>query len=285
MPPKNNDEKQVEVNFQRFDMESIKCGKKLLFIGMSSSGKTVLVRDYLYHNQRTFPIGLVISPTEEVNNTFSKHIPRMLIHDEYRSEILEKLMERQKNLIKNKNENSDYENVNTNCIAIMDDCLSEAKIWKKDKIIQKIFYEARHFDLTFIMTLQYALGIPPNLRNNIDYVFLCYNNKPLEQKKLYEQFGGIFNNFQDFRNVFIKFTENYGCMIIKMNVLSSKIEDNIFYYKVDIDARKNWKTFRMFYRQLWEHNDEHLHKTEKEENNVIQSEKTKFKFIFDKTAK
>ena len=34
MPPKNNKEKQVEVNLQKFDMESIGVGKKLLFIGI-----------------------------------------------------------------------------------------------------------------------------------------------------------------------------------------------------------------------------------------------------------
>ena len=30
----------------------------------------------------------------------------------------------------------------------------------------------RHYKILFILTMQYALGIPPNLRTNIDYVFI-----------------------------------------------------------------------------------------------------------------
>ena len=285
MPPKKYEEKEIEVPFREFDMSEIPKGKKLLFIGMSNSGKTVLVKDYLYHNQNTFPIGIVINPTEDVNHTFSAHIPRMMIFDEYDSDILINLVNRQKELIKNKKDNPNYANVNTNTVCIMDDCLSDSKIWKKDKIITKIFYEARHYDLTFIMTLQYAMGLPPNLRSNTDYVFLCYNGKPVEQKKLYDQFGGIFQNFNEFKQVFQTFTANFGCMVIKMQVLSRKIEDNVFHYKTDIKSKKNWTTFRMFYKELWDHNDEYLDTQNNESDNVIEIEKTKYKFIFDKTKK
>ena len=44
----------------------------------------------------------------------------------------------------------------------------------------------------FIITMQYALGIPPNLSGtNIDYVFILRENIVADRKRLYEQFAGM----------------------------------------------------------------------------------------------
>ena len=34
----------------------------------------------------------------------------------------------------------------------------------------------RHYNILFIITMQYPLGIPPALRTNLDYVFLFREN-------------------------------------------------------------------------------------------------------------
>ena len=53
---------------------------------------------------------------------------------------------------------------------VLDDCLYD-NTWTKDKNVRSLFMNGRHFKILFIITMQYALGIPPNLRTNIDYVF------------------------------------------------------------------------------------------------------------------
>ena len=35
-----------------------------------------------------------------------------------------------------------------------------------------LFMNGRHWKIMLIITMQYPLGIPPNLRTNIDYVFI-----------------------------------------------------------------------------------------------------------------
>ena len=39
-------------------------------------------------------------------------------------------------------------------------------------LILGLFLWTEHYKMMFIITMQYALGIPPNLRTNIDYVFI-----------------------------------------------------------------------------------------------------------------
>ena len=48
--------------------------------------------------------------------------------------------------------------------------------WKKEKTIKSIFFNGRHYNILFILTMQYPLGITPELRSNIDYVFITHHH-------------------------------------------------------------------------------------------------------------
>jgi len=83
----------------------------------------------------------------------------------------------------------------------------------------------------FIITMQYAIGIPPNLRTNIDYVFILRENYISNRRKLYEQFAGMFPDFDSFCQVMNQCTENYECLVVDNNAKSNKLEDQVFWYK------------------------------------------------------
>jgi hypothetical protein len=89
----------------------------------------------------------------------------------------------------------------------------------------------RHYKSMFIITMQYALGIPPNLRTNIDYVFLLRENIVRNRKQLYEQYAGMFPSFEIFCQVMDQCTENYECLVIHNNAKSNKLQDQVFWYK------------------------------------------------------
>ena len=80
----------------------------------------------------------------------------------------------------------------------------------------------------FIITMQYALGIPPSLRTNIDYVFILRENYVSNRKRLYEQFAGMFPSFDMFCQVMDSCTENYECLVINNNAKSNTLEEQIF---------------------------------------------------------
>ena len=50
--------------------------------------------------------------------------------------------------------------------------MSSKHLWLKDPNMLAIFNEGRHYQLTFILSMQYSLGIQPELRSNFDFVFL-----------------------------------------------------------------------------------------------------------------
>jgi hypothetical protein len=228
-----------EIDLKRFDMSKIKPDSVCCFIASRRSGKSILVRDLLNHN-RNIPAGVVMSKTDKLTHFYDRFIPPVLIYDEYKPEILDRLFERQKKALE--------ENwPNPYAFLILDDVLSSGDVWKKDERIKEIFYNGRHYKIMFLLTLQHTGGIPPGLRANIDYTFILRNTNAKSRKDLYENYAGVFPTREIFERVLEVTTENYGCLVIDNTTQSSKLEDQVYYYKADINAQP----FKMCSNSFW----------------------------------
>ena len=220
----------MNLKLKKFDMSSIKSDKVVLFIGKRETGKSFLVRDLLWHN-RDLPVGTVISGTEGANQFYSKMIPSIFIHDEYTPEIINNFVKRQGRLIKKQVGGvAEYQNIDPRAFLILDDCLYD-NTWVKDKNVRSLFMNGRHFKAFFIITSQYSLGIPPNLRTNVDYVFVLRETIHSNRRRLYEQYCGMFPTYEFFCTVMDQCTENFECLVIDNNSKSSKLEQQAFWYK------------------------------------------------------
>jgi hypothetical protein len=212
------------LHLKRFDISSIKDDKVVVLIGKRETGKSFLVKDLLYYH-RDIPIGTVISATESANGFYGDIIPSIFIHDEYTPGVVSNVIKRQKMLKKRiDKEKKTYgtSRIDPRSFLILDDCLYDS-CWSKDKNIKLLFMNGRHYNMMFVITMQYPLGVPPNLRTNIDYVFILRENLVSNRKRIYENFAGMFPNFDVFCSVMDQCTENYECIVINNNAKSNKI--------------------------------------------------------------
>jgi hypothetical protein len=200
----------------------------------------------LYHHQN-IPVGQVISGTEAANSFYGEIVPKLFIHDEFKPEIIANILKRQKSMVENMKSNP---NIDPRAFLILDDCLYDNS-WIKDKNVRSVFMNGRHYKLLFILTMQFALGIPPNLRTNIDYVFILRENYVSNRKRIYEHYAGMFPTFEMFCQVMDQCTENYECLVINNNSKSNKLQDQVFWYKAD--ARP---TFKIGSSNFWKFSDE-----------------------------
>ena len=217
----------MNLELRKFDLTEIKDDKVVVLIGKRDTGKSFLCRDILYHHAG-IPVGQVISGTEGANQFYSKIVPKLFIHDEFKTEIVQNVLKRQKTMIDKINRGEP--GVDPRAFLILDDCLYD-NTWAKDKWMRSVFMNGRHYKLLFLLTMQYALGVPPNLRTNIDYVFILRENYVSNRKRLYEHYAGMFPNFDMFCQVMDQCTENYECLVINNNAKSNKLEDQVFWYK------------------------------------------------------
>ena len=218
----------MELQLKKFDITKIKDDKVVVLIGKRDTGKSFLCKDILfYHND--IPVGQVISGTEGANQFYSKIVPKLFIHDEFNTTIVQNMIKRQKLMI---DKIHDGEQVDPRAFLILDDCLYD-NTWAKDKFMRLVFMNGRHYKLLFMLTMQYALGIPPNLRTNIDYVFILRENYVSNRKRLYEHYAGMFPTFEMFCQVMDQCTEDYECIVINNNAKSNKLTDQVFWYKAE----------------------------------------------------
>lgn len=217
-----------------YDQNGDFINPKIAIIAKSGSGKSWVIRDILHYLHKAhMPCGNVIAPTDKMTKFYNDIIPECFIHHEYKDDIVAKVLHRQKTMIK-KNEDRVKNNkkpVDPRAVFIMDDCLTTAAQWIKDPNIISIFNEGRHYQLTYILSLQYAIGIPPNLRSNIDFVFLLGEDNFNNRRRLYENYCGILPNREIFEMTFNELTNNYGCMVINNRIRSTDLRKKIFYFK------------------------------------------------------
>ena len=151
-------------------------------------------------------------------------------------------------------------NIDPSAFLILDDCLYDNS-WVRSKHVRSLFMNGRHYKLLFVITMQYALGIPPNLRTNVDYVFLLRENIVQNRRRLYDSFAGMFPSFDMFCQVMDQCTENFECLVINNNAKSNKLTDQVFWYKAD-----SHDDFRLCSQDHWQYsasNEENLKDEEK----------------------
>jgi hypothetical protein len=193
-----------------------------------------LVRDILFNTQHCFPIGTVISGTEVANEFFQHMVPSKLIHDKYNPSIVMNVIKRQLGVKTARNEEKKRSGGNSGtdprAFLILDDCLYDAS-WIKEESTRYIFMNGRHIDVMTIITMQYPLGITPNLRTNVDFVFILRESIVNNRRRIYDNYAGMFPTFEMFCQFMDQCTENFECLVICNGVQSNKLEDQVFWYK------------------------------------------------------
>jgi hypothetical protein len=255
----------MNLELKRFDMKNISFkpneskGPVIVLIGRRDTGKSYLVRDLLYYHQ-DIPIGTVISGTEEGNGFYGKLVPKLFIHNEYNTAIIENILKRQRGVLKQiKKEMEQFKRstIDPRTFVILDDCLYD-NTWARDKMMRLLFMNGRHWKVMLVITMQYPLGVPPTLRTNIDYVFILREPYIANRKRIYENYAGMFPTFESFCQVMDQCTENYECLVINNNSKSNKLQDQVFWYKADShnDFRLGSKEFWELSKQINEDDDE-----------------------------
>lgn len=234
-----------------------------------------LVKD-IFANHCDIPAGVIFSGTESANPFFGDFIPDAFIHSEYDPELIEGVLSRQGKKVRDsrklakqtlngantkmiKYSNDRLKEISKNGLTesnrffiVLDDMLADANAWKKEKTIQEIFFNGRHFNIFFILTMQYPLGIPPALRSNIDYVFIFNEPSIINRKHIYLGYASMIPTFDHFCNILDACTENFQCLVIKTSGSNSnKVEDQVFWYRAS-----EHDDFRVGHPKIWKfHND------------------------------
>jgi hypothetical protein len=224
----------MNIKLKKFDIEHMSDDCVIAMLGKRRSGKSQLMKDIMYRKQH-MPVGTVISPTEPSNEFFCDFIPPIFIHEDYHPNIVDRFVTRQRNMVakmKSEYNQTGGSSIDPRGFLILDDCLYNNS-WTREKSMRYIFQNGRHAKILFIFSMQYPMGVTPDMRTNIDYAFIFRENNVKNRQRIYENYAGVFPTFDIFCQVLDQCTENYECLVIDNTSRSNKLEDNVFWYKAE----------------------------------------------------
>lgn len=202
-----------------------KGGTKLIVIGKPKTGKSTLIKSILYSKKQYIPVGLAICGSEDSNGDYANHFPSTFVYSEYSEEVLENFRTRQKMAKRHLS--------NPWGVCLLDDCTSDTSVFKRP--LQHDYYKlGRHWDMLYIVSLQYAMDILPVIRTTVDGVFILREPNLKNRKVLYENYASIIPSFDLFCSIMDVITDDKTALYIHNITDNNDWLECVFWYKAKI---------------------------------------------------
>ena len=85
-----------------FNLKDMVDHPAIVMVAKRGSGKSWVVRAILAYYAKKIPVGIIIAPTDAMNGFYNSFVPDSFIYYEFKSETIEKLLNRQNDIIERK---------------------------------------------------------------------------------------------------------------------------------------------------------------------------------------
>lgn len=202
----------MNMNVEKFEPGEISATKTILIIGKRGSGKTTLLSDIAFHIQQHCDregitlCPIAVSPTDDTTRALSSFVPPSLVHETIDDRFIAAVLETQKQQWSRGH--------GCHTLLILDDC-SFDKARFKTVAMRELFLNGRHRRCGVILTTQYCMDIPPDIRQNIDVLFVLADSNHISRNKIWKNFFGVLPTYKSFSSVLDRCTQNRECLVLK----------------------------------------------------------------------
>jgi ABC-type phosphate/phosphonate transport system ATPase subunit len=214
------------VEISPLDIQTINSDRIILIVGPKGSGKTVLLRDLVYHLRDKFDGGLAFSSSIQTQAMFKQIMNNDCVYPEFDDGLIAKLVEYQRTLQKYGHRKK---------LFILFDNLDLLQRRFGSPAMSELAINGRHYDICLIFSTNYLMDVPPNMRTCADYVFASGTNDLVAREKLFKEFFGIFGTKENFKSAFNELTKDRGCIFIDRTPGGASVEDCVCWYKAQLD--------------------------------------------------
>ena len=176
-------------------LPDINNGSVLMLVAPPKSGKTVLISNLLLRKdfyKDMFDTIFIFSTTINNGDNSSRFLleyDRVKIYNHYSDSLLQNILDYQ----------ASFKKENRPRISIVfDDFLSFPNI-KKSSLMFSVSSMYRHYNIKLLVySTQIFRGVPPIVRQSIDYLIMFSNGNQKEVLKIYDELGSRFGSFKKF---------------------------------------------------------------------------------------
>lgn len=213
-----------------FDLSKMKSDKVVLITGNSQTGKTTLAKDIINHDNFN-GIPIKIAMTNQPYQYESCSIQNI--------ECIESILQKQKIRkrayveVRRGGDKELCKKLDPRLLLVNDDSTIHPRFWIHNRFHKFIHFNGRCYNISYLVVMNDSTKLYPSLRANTDYIFLGGETDPQIRRKIYDQWARTIP-YQLFEELFEECTKDYGFLVISQLSKSDKLEDHIFWYKVNI---------------------------------------------------
>ncbi len=186
----------------------------LILVGIRGAGKTTMAARVLEPYADYYDSVYCFSPTAKLDISFKKmaeilKIDNKNIFNKYSESKLTKLMK----MIKNKNKNTPQKEKHRTLI-IFEDIIDDLPRAINKSVMNKLAFNCRHYNISFVILSQYFKKIPITIRNNTTSWCIYNMENTIEKKKIISELSGSLG--KDYFEEILDDTtsEPYSCLSI-----------------------------------------------------------------------
>lgn len=190
-----------------------------------NTGKTTLIASLMYAKKHIFPVGIVMSGSEDSNGFYKKLFPSTFVFNNYDEEQIKNFVRRQK-IAKQHLENPW-------AVILLDDCTDDPKIFN-GPLQQGMYKRGRHWKMWYILSLQYGMDVKPVIRTNVDGVFIMREPSLRNRRIMWENYASIIPDFTLFCELMDQITGDHTALYIHNTGTSNDWKECVFWYKAPL---------------------------------------------------
>lgn len=228
-------ESPLPVSFRKFNLTDLGSNSTFAIIGRKGSGKTYRTVNYVKKLPQHVQEKTIIFTNEFAStraDQYKKDLPHSKVVVGFDTDELNQFLDAVKKA-KNKQVklfgDDHILNKLRNGVVVFDDTFLHSNNLKNDAILD-VLDNGKDYGLTVVVNMQWPLGLPPYVRSKFDYVFLLNEPFGSTQKKLWEQYAGVFEEYDDFKISFKELTPGFQAMVINNNTDSYELSDHIMWH-------------------------------------------------------
>ena len=215
----------MTTKFRCFDPTTIRKNAAILFAGGKGSGKSTVMREFMWYLRHKVYDGHAWSGTIDDEHRWEWYFPEQMVHysmvkfDSATLDEAMKIQERRKAIAAQ---------AKVECpssIFVFEDLeFLKPSMWKFQQTRQAMF-NGRWSKIFCFVAFQYVMEVKMEMRGNFDYAVFTFEAVPSVRQRIFNQFGKVFGTFDRFDQAFKLLTKNYSVIVFDLRARSYNLTE------------------------------------------------------------